>query len=767
MKLRRRWIVVSAIALLAVAVLFAVLYLRKRSPAAEQRRAAEQRETVGPADLERLQDEFEEGREALAAGDGARAVRRLRSFEFTGRAVEEYRLYYLANAYQLTGDTTEARRTLSRLWQRKPKLIYREDVGFNTAALYAGRGALREASEVYGTLATEADDPNVEAAARWEYIQLKLAAGDPVAALHAARNIIIKNPKSAQAGDAAALVRALRGAPADSPIGLTLPEQVQRGSNLLRDGDPQSAIAELEDIDADSIVPTLSAEVRLTRGLALQRLRRFEDSEKALAPLLTGAFRWAVPASMASARNHGALAASINPERLKTVTQKKRVGTVKVRVKGKKKLVSRPRYKNVKKTIKLIDLAAKARKEEHERTRSERLKDVVEMPYDPAARKEALTALLVAADKKDQWGYMQQLATEIVKLDRTAEPALQRFWDRAWAAYLRRDFATALPLFEFIAGTYVNPNIRRQAMYWTARVKEKQGNKEEAQRIFERLVDTPFEDVYAVFIERRGIKRPPQKRPRLEDAPNFADVAEKQMPPELKLAYELTVLGANREARTEVQRNVNDANRRWGDALFGMLLHSAGAEELSYRSLRRAFPELATTEQMKVPRQVLAMYYPLRYEDTIRDYAEKRDLDPFLVMALIRQESSYDPTVKSPVGATGLMQIMPSTGRELGRRLRKPFAEQRLSDPELNIELGTYYLKQLISWVGGSTEAALAAYNGGIGNVRKWQGAFRGRAPDEFIESIPFSETRGYVKRITLMRGTYRELHQDLRSPGR
>lgn len=765
MKLRRRWIVVSAIALLAVAVLFALLYLQK--PSVERRRVVEQRETVGPADLERLRDEFEEGREALAEGDGARAVRRLSSFEFTGRSVEEYRLYYLANAYQLTGDTTAARRTLSRLWQRKPKLIYREDVGFNTAALYAGRGALREAAEVYGTLAAEADDPNVEAVARWEYIQLKLAVGDPVAALHAARNIVIQNPKSAQASDAATLLRALRGAPADAPIGLNLPEQVQRGSNLLRDGDPQAALAALEDINPDSVPPNLAAEVRLTRGLALQRLRRFEDSEKALAPLLTGAFRYAVPASMASARNHGSLAASINPERLKTVTQKKRVGTVKVRVKGKKKLVSRPKYRNVKKTIKLIDLAAKARKEEHERTRTERLKDVVEMPYDPAARKEALNALLVVADKKDQWDYMQKLAAEIVKLDRAAEPALQRFWDRAWAAYIRRDFATALPLFEFISATYANPNIRRQATYWTARLKEKQGNKEEAQRIYERLVDAPFEDVYAVFIERRGIKRPPQKRPRLEDAPNFADVAQKEMPGELKLAYELTVLGANREARTEIQRNVRDANRRWADALFGMLLHSAGAEELSYRSLRRAFPELATTEQMKVPRQVLAMYYPLRYEDTIRDYAKKRDLDPFLVMALIRQESAYDPTVKSPVGATGLMQIMPATGRELGRKLRKPFAEQRLADPELNIELGTYYLRQLISWVGGSTEAALAAYNGGIGNVRKWQGAFRGRAPDEFIESIPFSETRGYVKRITLMRGTYRELHQDLRAPRR
>ena len=108
---------------------------------------------------------------------------------------------------------------------------------------------------------------------------------------------------------------------------------------------------------------------------------------------------------------------------------------------------------------------------------------------------------------------------------------------------------------------------------------------------------------------------------------------------------------------------------------------------------------------------------------------------------------------------------MPATGRELGRKLRKPFAEQRLTDSDLNIELGTFYLRQLIGWVGGSTEKALAAYNGGIGNVRKWEKQYRGRAPDEFIESIPFSETRGYVKRITLMRSTYAQLHGELRKP--
>jgi soluble lytic murein transglycosylase len=161
-------------------------------------------------------------------------------------------------------------------------------------------------------------------------------------------------------------------------------------------------------------------------------------------------------------------------------------------------------------------------------------------------------------------------------------------------------------------------------------------------------------------------------------------------------------------------------------------------------------------EQDQVPSYFLDLYYPLQYENAIRANARKHDLDPHLVMGLIRQESGYDPEARSPVGATGLMQIMPATGRELSGRIRMIFTERRLTDPEDNIQLGTLYLRQLLNRFNGVPELAIASYNGGMGNVSKWRRGNQ-RPLDEFVESIPFPETRNYVKRVTMLSSTYRE----------
>jgi soluble lytic murein transglycosylase len=445
------------------------------------------------------------------------------------------------------------------------------------------------------------------------------------------------------------------------------------------------------------------------------------------------------------------------------VTEKKRVGTVKVKVKGKKKPVSKPKYQFTKKSVKLVNLPLQIKKENYERTYVERLKDLLDPGSSREIRKDALVTLVTIAEAKSQDAYMRQLIPELVKLDRLADAGLQRFWDKAWSAYSAGDLATARELFTFIKDTYTNPNIRRQSTYWLARIDERSGKKAEAAAAFQRLADSAYEDLYARYAEKHGAKRTKSGKLTLAQSPDWTEVAERSMPAELRLAHELNALGVHRESRLEVQENARDSNRKWADALLGQIFHAEGNHEAAYRFLRRAYPELATIEQQQVPRQILRMYYPLKYYDWIVEYSKQRGLDPFLVMALIRQESSYNPNVKSAVNATGLMQIMPATGNELARKLHK-FGSPKLTDPKTNIELGTFYLKTVISWVGGSEELALAAYNGGIGNVRKWQGAFRGKRPDEFIESIPFSETRGYVKRITMMRSTYEELHDELRT---
>jgi soluble lytic murein transglycosylase len=149
------------------------------------------------------------------------------------------------------------------------------------------------------------------------------------------------------------------------------------------------------------------------------------------------------------------------------------------------------------------------------------------------------------------------------------------------------------------------------------------------------------------------------------------------------------------------------------------------------------------------------MYYPIKYESAIRKYAKKNGLDPHLVMGLIHQESFYNPRTKSSAGAIGLMQLMPATGKELGARVFRSFDVGRLTNPEVNIELGTMHFRYLVDLLGGKTELAIASYNAGQGNVMKWRRAAPSKPMDEFLESIPFAETRNYVKRVTMLSASY------------
>jgi soluble lytic murein transglycosylase len=173
------------------------------------------------------------------------------------------------------------------------------------------------------------------------------------------------------------------------------------------------------------------------------------------------------------------------------------------------------------------------------------------------------------------------------------------------------------------------------------------------------------------------------------------------------------------------------------------------------RSLRRAYPQLGSVDQTSVPRYFLRMYHPTRFADSIRRSAERNELDPYLISGLIHQESYFNPKARSVAGATGLMQLMPATGKELAQRLH---TSSDLENPDVNIRLGTFHFKQLVTLFGGNTQLAVASYNAGQGNVMKWRRGAPHKPMDELLESIPFPETRTYVKRVTVLQSSYKRL---------
>ena len=714
-------------------------------------------ETEAPPDLEKLREAFTEGVAAMQRGDGSEAIKRLSRFNFGPRAVEEYRLFHLASAYQLANQRNSARITLTKLWRRDPKLIYEIDAGFSLGNLHAIAGSFNQARATYREIAQRTSSPDQAAAARWMELEHSFITGDIGSVLEAARAIPIRNPRAPQVPAAIAVVRSLAGLTTAQAIPVTPAERLERAVSLMRDGNQPAALQELNTLEPDA-PPELQLPIQLNRGLAMFQMRRHEDAIRNLEPLTGTYFRFSIPALYHLVKSYRTLAAGIDPMVTKTITEKKQVGTTKVKVgKGKeRKTVTRPRFANVKKTVQLVDLAKKEKKDEYERLTSERLKDLLQLPLAHEVRLEVLSTLIGIAQGKDQTDYLQELVTQLVRLDPMQDPALQYFWDKAWNAYEAGDLVTATPLFKYISETYTNPNVRRQSEYWFARSIERQGRQEEATAIYQRLASAPYLDIYAAHSVGRGAKREePKGNPLRAQRPDWSEVAEKEMPDELRLAYELTALSDRRTARLEIQKNVNAKNRKYAEALLADHYQHAGAVVPMYLAIRRAWPELATVEQDKVPQHFMKMYYPLRYQDWIMEYSKKVGVDPHLVMGLILQESYYEPKAKSRVGATGLMQLMPPTAKEISGRLRVPFGAARLENPEVNIQLGTYYLKTLINTFGGSVPLAVASYNGGQGNVMKWRRAEPKRPLDEFLESIPFPETRNYVKRVTILRSTY------------
>ena len=157
------------------------------------------------------------------------------------------------------------------------------------------------------------------------------------------------------------------------------------------------------------------------------------------------------------------------------------------------------------------------------------------------------------------------------------------------------------------------------------------------------------------------------------------------------------------------------------------------------------------------PSLLFKSMYPLRYEDEITASAATHGVDPYLVAAVIRSESSWDPEASSHQGARGLMQLMPETAQDIvakGLVDGKRYSYENLEDPAINIEYGCAYLSYLLTYFNGATDRAIAAYNAGMGNVDGWA------KQDKLLHNaITFPETQAYLVRVNMAKARYQELY--------
>jgi soluble lytic murein transglycosylase len=181
--------------------------------------------------------------------------------------------------------------------------------------------------------------------------------------------------------------------------------------------------------------------------------------------------------------------------------------------------------------------------------------------------------------------------------------------------------------------------------------------------------------------------------------------------------------------------------------------------------MKRAYPEWISETGDALPDEVWRVLFPIQFSETLQAKALREGLDPALVAALVCQESTFDAGAVSRAGARGLMQVLPRTGRTLARALRVRYSTKALHDPATSLTFGTRYLRQLMDRFDGRVERALAAYNAGPERVEAWTAARPDIPAEEFVESIPFTETRLYVMIVLANREEYRRIYEFAPAP--
>ncbi len=343
-------------------------------------------------------------------------------------------------------------------------------------------------------------------------------------------------------------------------------------------------------------------------------------------------------------------------------------------------------------------------------------------------------------------------------------------WKYGWWAYTTGKYAETARVFEQAAATFPRSDFRPPYLYWAARAREKMGERETAQARM-RLVYTDYMNSY---YGRLASRRLPAPKGETLAAPGTAALAQPvslraappahvpDPPPTAALIRQLLAAGLYDDGLSELRY----AQKAWGatpaiDATTAWVYHKQGDLRRAITVMRRAYPQFLAAGGEGLPPEILQVIFPLTYWDAIRQNAALHDLDPYLVAALVAQESTFDAAAHSSANAWGLMQILPSTGRRLAASLGiKRFTTSMLTNGDTNVRLGTLYFKRLVQQFGG-IYYALASYNAGENRVIRWKAERPGMEEDEFIDDIPFPETQNYVKRILGTAEDYRHLYGD------
>ncbi len=607
----------------------------------------------------------------------------------------DYALYLAASAHQALDVKPQALAAFSRLVEEHPDSLLVEQVERERARLYAADGLLPQAELSYRDYLARAPEPSGRREAMLALAEINLRQGSRRDAEELLRQLWLKWPESREAAQAGELLASMTE---ESPF--TREEQFERALTLHRGGHHPKAIAALSPFLEGG--RPFASRARLYSGISRFQLRDYRQAIALLTPLSNEASPLRAEALYWIGRSHGRL-----EERDKAIATWARLARV------------YPKSPWADDSFYLAALNY----------------------YDDGKPKLAVEAL-----------------SRLLRYHPTSEFAEVSLWTRAWINYRQAALSRALvDLRRLEHSASSNSRFRVQAVYWRGRILERLGREREAGAAYRALLAT-FGDEYYYREQARlrlGRLAPSAALPAADGSPKIADPAPREPilsmgSPRAAKARLLKELNLREEATEEysalVRRDVEDPSVLYeACSAFIELGRIEKSLWIAKRLLRPLY--LRSRPAEPVPRY-WEFLYPLGYWELVKEQSARHALDPYLVVALIREESAFGERVVSRAGAVGLMQLLPKTADQLSKGAGGSVERADLDSPAANVGLGTRYLAQMLEEFNGNWTQALAAYNAGPHHVRRWLETRGYRGDDEFVEEIPFPETQHYVKRV-------------------
>ena len=345
-------------------------------------------------------------------------------------------------------------------------------------------------------------------------------------------------------------------------------------------------------------------------------------------------------------------------------------------------------------------------------------------------------------------------------------------WKAAWLTLRMGRNDEAKKLFEEQIAAYPGGNEANAAIYWRARLAEEDNDPTMARAFYQKLSDR-YRNYYYAELARQRLKKlpagtdPPGEYPLLDRIPPLEHgekITLAEAPPD-DLHYQKAKLLGNGGLIDLAVRELDkaasdDQDKSWAPAETAQLYTDTGHYDRAIEVMKRSVPSYFAVDIPTLPREYWDALFPRPYWSDLKRFSVANGLDPYLVASLIRQESEFNPVAVSRANAVGLMQLLPRTGKLVAHQVAmKRYSPSQLYTAPVNLELGTRYFRGMVDKFGGSFEQALAAYNAGDNRVEEWMGQGKYRDAAEFVESIPFTETREYVQAIMRNASVYRQLY--------